>query len=220
MVKFSSHNHKINLLARFMGIPQCRVLSFDIPAAYSCRKADICRTYAHKVTGKLQRVGRVLCYAAKQECYLPSVRNLRWWNYNQLLACGSDVNLLYELISISLPARTSAVRIHSSGDFYSKEYFTAWCFVARMNPNIEFYGYTKELDYVLAPKSDNFSLVYSFGGEDDTRFLALPAFACPACFIEEYDNQYPNYRLICGKGGEHEDFYAIQNNETFVLKIH
>ena len=220
MLKFSSRNSKLNMLARFMGVSLSKVITFDIPAGFSCRKANICKTFSHKVTGKLQRVGRVLCYAAKQENYLPCVRNLRWNNYTQLLACGNDVNMLYEIITSSLAKTTKVVRIHSSGDFYSKEYFQAWVFVARMNPNIKFYGYTKELDYVLAPKSDNFSLVYSFGGEDDTRFLALPAFACPACFIEEYDNQYPNYRLICGKGGEHEDFYAIQNNETFVLKIH
>lgn len=65
-----------------------------------------------------------------------------------------------------------AVRIHDSGDFFSKEYALAWLDIAAAFPDILFYAYTKEVtlfrwiqDNALVPI--NFRWLYSLGGKED-----------------------------------------------------
>lgn len=64
----------------------------------------------------------------------------------------------------------AAIRIHDSGDFFSREYLEAWIDIARDFPDVLFYAYTKEVtllrEYVdIAPT--NFRWVYSMGGKQD-----------------------------------------------------
>lgn len=39
-------------------------------------------------------------------------------------------------------------RIHVGGDFFSKEYFNAWCDIARANPGVNFFAFTKQWESV------------------------------------------------------------------------
>lgn len=64
------------------------------------------------------------------------------------------------------------LRIHDSGDFYSKEYIDAWLAIIRANPQTVFYAYTKMISQFkelhadgLIP--DNFIVIYSYGGTED-----------------------------------------------------
>lgn len=62
------------------------------------------------------------------------------------------------------------VRIHDSGDFFSKEYAEHWLTIARLTPNTVFYTYTKEVKlfkYDLIGIPDNFTVIYSYGGKQD-----------------------------------------------------
>ena len=38
------------------------------------------------------------------------------------------------------------IRIHSSGDFYNMDYLNAWVEIAKKNPSIMFYAYTKAFE--------------------------------------------------------------------------
>jgi hypothetical protein len=126
--------------------------------------------------------------------------------------------MVSEIIS-SMPIKTKIVRIHSSGDFFSKEYFLAWCEVARINPNIIFFGYTKHLDFVIAERPNNFYLQYSFGSHDDSRLSDYPN--TPTCHVSEYNNQYPNLNTVCGsKDRSHEDYLAILEQKSFIIDMH
>lgn len=67
-----------------------------------------------------------------------------------------------------------AVRIHDSGDFYSEAYLQKWLEIARQNPDVIFYAYTKSVRYfkkdfntwkIKLPK--NFVITFSYGGKDD-----------------------------------------------------
>jgi hypothetical protein len=62
-----------------------------------------------------------------------------------------------------------AIRIHDSGDFFSREYFEAWLDIANKNKHLLFYAYTKEVamtkEYTQLP--ENFILIYSMGGKQD-----------------------------------------------------
>lgn len=65
-----------------------------------------------------------------------------------------------------------AVRVHDSGDFYSFDYMQSWFAIAKANPSMIFYAYTKMVPFVkvayakgLVPA--NFRLIQSLGGVAD-----------------------------------------------------
>jgi hypothetical protein len=61
-----------------------------------------------------------------------------------------------------------SVRIHDSGDFFSEEYFLLWLDIAKENPNVFFYAYTKEVAMVKKYQlPDNFVIIFSMGGTQD-----------------------------------------------------
>jgi hypothetical protein len=219
MLKFSFHNSKLNELARWMGVPLNRVVSFDLPAGWTCAKADICKTLMAKDTGKETRVGRIKCYASKAESYAPNTRLMRWHNFDLLKTCKS-ISSISELILESLPENIKVIRIHSSGDFFSKIYFQAWVEVAKIRPNIIFFGYTKHLDYAIATLPENMFLEYSFGSLDDKRMISL-GYHVPTCYVGEYKKQYNGYKIVCNKeNSSHEDYIAILNRKSFVIMAH
>jgi hypothetical protein len=223
--KLSDGNSKLNILARHMGYKLAHVLTCDVPAGFTCSKANICKTYANRKTGKLQRVGRVACYASVQEGYLPSVRKFRWNNYFALLACGTNVLEIAAVIESAILPKHKVIRVHSSGDFYSFEYFQAWCLVAERHPEMKFFGYTKHLDYVKYNRPENFQFVYSWGSDDDGRYIeeGCNYSNTPTCFIEEYDNQWEGLNIphVCGTHEEGwQDYEKIMEGESFIIRIH
>lgn len=225
MLGFSKGNSKMKVLAGYLGLSKTEVLSFDIPAGWTCAKADICKGFAHKITGKLTQVGSVKCYAVKQENYLPTVRAFRWNNFNQLLACGRDnTEGIVELILSSIPKSAKVIRIHSSGDFYSEAYFMAWVRVAYLRPDISFFAYSKHLDYVaFENRPFNFNMVYSYGSKDDERYNEnYNINILPVCFIEEYKGQYNRFipRVCATHADGWQDYIQILDGESFVIPIH
>lgn len=160
---FVNGSSKMKELAIHLGLQRNQVWSFDIPAGYTCPKADQCLSYSDRKTGNITdgKNCQFRCYAASLEARYKNSRKSHWDNYTTLL----DARDMTAVILKSIPNKTKVVRIHSSGDFYSRDYFQAWINVALARPDITFFGYTKILDYVDFPKPDNFTLVYSFGGE-------------------------------------------------------
>ena len=57
------------------------------------------------------------------------------------------------------------VRWHDAGDFFSKEYLDLAFEVARANPDVEFYAYTKIADVATANKPNNFIINFSSGSK-------------------------------------------------------
>jgi len=228
MLKFSFRNMKLNLLSSRLGVKKTEVIAFDIPAGFTCPAARICQTYSDRKTGKITRgkFNEVDCYAALVEARYKNTREAHWYNLDLLKSvCKVGKRVVWNseymtlLILESLPKTAKFVRIHSSGDYFAPEYFQAWVTVAKIRTDTIFFGYTKVLEYVQADKPDNFSLQYSYGGTHDSEFDALtdkPA----ACYIGQYDNQYP-FKVVCGSHETaHEDYFAIRNRETFVIGEH
>jgi hypothetical protein len=62
-----------------------------------------------------------------------------------------------------------AIRIHDSGDFFSREYLQGWMSLAQAFPHILFYAYTKEVEMLESAKPwpENFLICYSMGGRQD-----------------------------------------------------
>jgi hypothetical protein len=63
------------------------------------------------------------------------------------------------------------VRIHDSGDFYSKDYLKDWIKIIKACPDVTFYCYTKEVamfkELVEPACPTNFKYLYSMGGKQD-----------------------------------------------------
>jgi hypothetical protein len=78
--------------------------------------------------------------------------------------------LIVESINAQRTRNTTKVRIHESGDFYSVEYFKAWCAAAKALPELSFYCYSKSLSIILACRDDvpdNLFITASYGGKFD-----------------------------------------------------
>jgi hypothetical protein len=60
------------------------------------------------------------------------------------------------------------IRIHDSGDFYSPSYFQKWLTIARLNPSVRFYAYTKSHSFIRGIElPENFDLIFSLGSTKD-----------------------------------------------------
>ena len=149
-----------------------KTAAFSLPAGYSCPGACDCLAHFDRETNKLVDGPnqKHRCFAASLEAAFTSVRVSVDRNYN-LLKAAKTVEEMTELIHMSLPGVFyENIRIHADGDFYSANYFLAWCEVARRNPERIFYAYTKSLPFwvkyrAIIPK--NLVLTASWGGKWD-----------------------------------------------------
>lgn len=213
-LKFGNSNRKMNQLAVDKGLAKAWVYSFDLPAGYTCPKANICLSRADRKTGKITdgKNCQFRCYAASGE-WLSVVRNARWYNYELLKASDNMVDLILS----SLPRNARIIRIHSSGDFFSDAYFNAWLEVAKVRSDIQFFAYTKVLKYVQAEKPSNLSIVYSIGGKDDALRTTEPA-----CYVvkNEAEAEALNIKVACPSPEVADDYDFILRGESFAILLH
>jgi len=158
-----------------------KTLIFDISAGRTCPMASECHSYAvlnkdGKLTVKDGENTIFRCYAASQEAQYKNVYNARKYNLDLIKSTLNDKNgfyRTYELINASIEKHITKninkVRIHSSGDFFNGEYLRVWVAVARLNPQLKFYCYSKSLHLfgTNVPLPDNFFLTASLGGKRD-----------------------------------------------------
>tara|TARA_R110000824_G_scaffold142457_2_gene309524 strand:+ start:765 stop:1352 length:588 start_codon:yes stop_codon:yes gene_type:complete len=135
------------------------VYEWNLPTGWTCPSAKECLVKVDKLTGKMDNKSNAYkCYSASAERF-PGVRNSRWNNLEQ-----SKDSLP------PLPVKCKSVRIHASGDFYSQSYFDRWIEYCNANKDIEFWAYTKSLNYWerrLDEIPDNLILTASWGGKHD-----------------------------------------------------
>jgi hypothetical protein len=142
---------------------------------------------------------------------------MRWLNFTTLKN-AKDSESMARIINENLPKNVKVIRIHSSGDFFNKEYFNAWVKVCELNPGLTVYGYTKILDYVKADKPINFKLVYSIGGIDDNKLSG----DVPSCKVI-LKNELTSLPIICANKTDEshaEDYNYILSGESFGLNLH
>lgn len=146
---------------------------FNLPAGWACPFADACKTKADRDTGKLivrpnPRVSTAepfVCYAARAERF-PGVRDSRWGNFENVrdaLKSGA--------VPFGIPRTATHVRIHGSGDFFSEEYFRAWCDTAAAYPQVQFWAFTKSINYWVDNQDripPNLALTASTGSVHDS----------------------------------------------------
>jgi hypothetical protein len=213
---FSIGNTKILALAQALGLPSNQVTSFDLPAGHTCPAADMCKSFANRESGKITdgENCKFRCYAASMEARYSASRRSHWRNFDALRKLTQDG--MVQLILSSIPKETKIVRIHASGDFFSRKYFQAWVKVAEIRTDIQFFGYTKILPYVDATKPDNFRLVYSFGGKMDKKLKLQPTAYVVKNIAEAIER---GLQPSCIDNPA-DDFDFIMSGKTFALCLH
>lgn len=138
-----------------------RVLNFSIPA-YKSATGKITCPYAGPC--------KDFCYAQKKFYKMPSTKKSHEGKLE--ITMRDD---FAELMTAELKLeRPTYVRIHDSGDFYSKEYILKWFKVMNNMPSIKFYAYTNSIRFFEADDvkpfiPDNFDVIYSTSGVDENR---------------------------------------------------
>lgn len=192
---------------------------------------------------------RKRCFAKKNETF-EGVKSSRNRNYEETLKptfVKDMIDILeYQLTRKKMKGKKIFVRIHTSGDFYSLDYFYKWAEIAkhfRGNDKILFQAYTKSIIYVyewikgdfedyevcdsdveIAFEELNIHLVYSIwhdtnqGEVDLAECLGMQTFtALPKTEIEEAVN---NGSFLCnGDCGHCKECYT-GTSESIVIPYH
>ena len=136
------------------------VYEWNLPTGSTCPFALECKVTVDRVTGKFDvKKGQYRCYAASPERF-PAVREHRWRNFEYTINGGIPI----------IPSDCKDIRIHSAGDFYNQKYFDMWVQLAKDNKDINFWAYTKSLQYWVNRINDipsNLILTASYGGRQD-----------------------------------------------------
>lgn len=178
MLKFSPANAKLKALNNVPNLAvylanKRKVYSLDLLSGWSCPFAKECMSKVVDKGGKRTikdgKDTEFRCFSASQEAIFPTVYNARKHNYDLLKSCKSS-EAMAQLLQDSMPANAGIVRIHVAGDFFNEAYFLAWVQLAKTNPLVLFYAYTKSLKFWVDNSADipcNLILTASYGGRDD-----------------------------------------------------
>ena len=142
---------------------------FDIPAGYTCPGAHLCQSRFDRGIGKIIDGPNTVfrCFSATQESR-PNINKKRWHNLDLMKQAGSLPQLLIDSLNYRLERKTTHVRWHVSGDFFSYQYCRAVLLAAQATPDLTHYFYTKSLLLFLeVPLPSNVFLTASWGGKHD-----------------------------------------------------
>jgi len=228
-IKFSAANTKLKKLYKVAALAKWldgkkKIYSFDLLSGWACPQADKCMSRAILVDGK-RRIQdgpntEFRCFSASQEVVYTNVYNLRKANFDTIRSLKT-VDEIVSTIQAALPKNAGIVRIHVAGDFFNKLYFQAWLQVARNNPSILFYAYTKALNNWIENREvvnaiPNLVLTASRGGRLD-HYIDLYQLREAIVFNTTEEADDFNFEI------DSDDSHAAipeQRNKSFALIIH
>jgi len=196
-----TQNSKIKKTSKHFSV---KLFNFSIPAYKSkdgmvtCPMADSCIKF---------------CYAQKGMYKFASK-----WMELKLEASLKDsfVQLMNQDIK---DKKAEYVRIHDSGDYYSKAYLLKWFKIATDNPLVKFYSYTNNITMIKNLKSIpiNFDFIFSDSGKQ-SKFINQSVDRHARIFKTIEDLKKANY-----KDSSDYDLYATRwfnNTNNVGLVIH
>ena len=145
-----TQNGKLKKTSKLMGV---KVVNFGLPAYKSitgrviCPMADGCIKF---------------CYARKGAYIWGNVKPAFEKRY-ELSKTDDFISAIHAEIQRKKP---KFVRVHDSGDYYSREYLAKWFQIAKKNPHVNFYSYTNMIDMVKkADIPSNYDFIFSNSGK-------------------------------------------------------
>ena len=220
-LKFGEPNAKLKKMIKAkLGL---RLKTFTLPAGHTCPGAKDCLSLADRITGKVTdgEETEFRCFMASAEARSPSLRKLAWHNLELLQDALSfsdghkhAADRAADLICQSLPEKFDIMRVHVGGDYFSRNYFLAWCLVAERNPDKVFYSYTKSLPIIGGtPRPDNLVLTASRGGKWDNLIDEKNWKEARVVYSEEEAAEL-------GLEIDHDDTHAAFGTKSFALLLH
>jgi hypothetical protein len=155
---------KRNWLSTNAKLSRSGIFSWGIPAYKSASGKITCPGAKDCLLG---------CYARNGFYVMPSVKKAQ----EERLAL-SESDAFVDTIDAEIKRRKIKVlRIHDSGDFYSRSYLNSWLEIIKRNPSVRFYAYTKMVPLFRPnPGSglrfeapSNFTVIFSLGGKWDNK---------------------------------------------------
>jgi len=145
-----TQNSKIKKTSKQLGV---RLFNFGIPAYKSA---------SGKLTCPMAKECVEFCYA-KKGAYIWSNVQPAFEKRYQLSKTNSFISEMMDEIDKKKP---DYVRVHDSGDYYSKKYLQKWIDIAIMNPKVRFYSYTNCVNMLKnADLPSNYDVIYSDSGK-------------------------------------------------------
>jgi hypothetical protein len=137
-----------------------KIFNFSIPAGNDKKSGKLICAFAKECLK--------LCYAKKGNYRFNSVEKGMSYRY-ELSKQENFVELIDKAIKKVKTDKQIYIRIHDSGDFYSPSYFAKWLQIARLNPSVRFYAYTKSHSFIRGNFEipENFDLIFSLGSKND-----------------------------------------------------
>jgi len=150
MKSILTQNAKLKKTSKTMGV---RVFNFGIPAY---------KTSEGKITCPFAGVCVKYCYAQKGA--------YRWGNvkpvFEQRYKLTKQDNFVEVMTQEIRAKRCDFVRVHDSGDYYSREYLRKWLQIAKNCPNTKFYSYTNSVRLIKEVElPHNYDIIFSDGGK-------------------------------------------------------
>ena len=197
-----------------------KIYSFDLLSGWTCPGALECKSHVVETPqGKRIVDGPetlIRCFSASQEALFPDVYNLRKANFEAIR--GKTTEEILYLLRDAFPHNAGIVRIHVAGDFFSTTYFHAWVALAKENPSVLFYCYTKSLRIVKDNAHwipANFVLTLSEGGRYDHLIRDLPQFRTARVVLS--NSEARRLRLPVDTDDSHA---AVPGGRSFALVVH
>ena len=226
MLKISNANTKLKELTKVKALQpylaKRKVYSLDLISGWSCPFAKDCLSKVHTIEGKRKLQDgphtQFRCFSASQEALFPNVYKKRKANFEALKSAGNSDGMAM-LVEGMLPKNVGVFRYHVGGDFFNQDYFDAAIKVAKNNPDILFYAYTKSLNFWVKrlngiPK--NLVLTASRGGRLDSLIDKHGLREAVVVFNEKQAKEK-------GLEIDHDDSHAAdpsKANQSFALLIH
>lgn len=192
-------------------------LTFSLPSGYSCPAALLCKSTAHRKTGKVSdgKHTQYRCFSASSEARNPNLRRKLWDNYEALIEASTTHKMASLIIDSLQDWAFDRLRIHVAGDYFNENYFLAWRRVAKTFPNKIFYAYTKQIPYIVkyGQKSNNHINVASYGGKHDSLIDHHNLVSASVVYSKEEAAQK-------GLPIDHDDSHAVSCDQSFALLLH
>ena len=210
---------------KYTNTPECAYLIFSTLAVVTCpNRTRMCGGYLKGETPEEGRAAAIAagfkpaqCYALIAEKVYPQVKPARKDNTLATLSDNfvRDMTAIIKKRAASMRKPKLIVRIHESGDFYSKKYAEKWLDIASAcqdDIRIEFWVYTKSFSFfdgVTVP--ENFHLIASVWGDtkkSDLEVIARNGWRTYSA-VEKFTTEPDENRCHCANCGKCGN-YSIQ----------
>jgi|13_taG_2_1085334.scaffolds.fasta_scaffold00187_24 hypothetical protein len=147
-----TQNGKLKKTSKETGL---RVFNFGIPA-YKTQSGKLTCPFADKCIK--------FCYAQKGAYSWGNVKPA----FEKRYQLTKDENFVSIMVDAIKAKKVNFLRVHDSGDYYSKKYLLDWFTIAKQLPSVKFYSYTNSIKLVKDQnheKPENFSFIFSDSGK-------------------------------------------------------